>query len=234
MRRLIPSLDLALLDTKLKYPSLSIQPFLDMVKGMLMDIPNLGQDRYSTFEELHLYCYRVAGTVGLMSTPVFGTAEGCDVEKAKEPALSLGVAFQLTNILRDVGEDASRGRIYIPKASMDKFSVTESQIFSKTLDDNYVEMMKHEIGRARRYYERARRGIPMLSPESRLPVQASLDCYSQILDKIELNGYDNLHKRAYVSKEEKMMTLPFSWYRTTDMAKVLPLWGEKALEVSHS
>lgn len=221
-------LDLALLDCKIKYPKLPIDPFVDMVRGMLMDIPDLGQDRYETFEELHLYCYRVAGTVGLMVMPVFGCAQGYTEAIAKEPALSLGVAFQITNILRDVGEDAvTRGRIYLPRDDMEKFGVTEEQIIAQRLDDNYKAMMKFQIERARMYYDRALRGVPMLSPESRLPVQSSLDCYGKILDKIEENEYDTLTKRAYVSKWEKLATIPFSWYRTLDISKVLPIPGDK-------
>jgi phytoene synthase len=162
-----------------------------------------------------------------MSTPVFGCAPGFSFEVAKEPALSLGVAFQLTNILRDVGEDADRGRIYLPREDLERFGVTEEQIFEKRMSPAYVQLMKFEIERARRYYQRARRGVRMLAPESRLPVQASLDCYSQILDKIELNGYDNLAVRAYVSREEKLMTIPSSWYRTTELSQVVPLWGEE-------
>lgn len=220
-------LDLALLDVKIRYPALSIQPFLDMIRGMLMDIPGLGVERYGTFEELHLYCYRVAGTVGLMSMPIFGCAEGFTEEIAKEPALSLGVAFQITNILRDVGEDATtRNRIYLPLSSLEEFNVTETQIYSQTVDDNYRALMKREIQRARDYYKKARTGVPMLSPYSRLPVQVSLDCYEKILDKIEENGYDSLTKRAYVSKWEKLATVPFSWYRTQDISKVLPLPGD--------
>ena len=149
----------------------------------------------------------------------------------REPALSLGVAFQITNILRDVGEDATtRGRVYLPQKDMEKFGVTEEQLFAQKVDDNYIALMKYEIDRAKMYYERAKRGVPMLSAESRLPVQSSLDCYGKILDKIEENGYDTLTKRAYVSKWEKLFEIPFSWYRTQDMAKVLPLpWdGDQA------
>lgn len=220
-------LDLPLLDCKINYPKLPIEPFVDMVRGMLMDIPDLGQDRYETFEELHLYCYRVAGTVGLMTMPVFGCAKGYTEEIAKEPALSLGVAFQLTNILRDVGEDAvKRGRVYLPQEDLRRFGVTEEQIMAQRLDDNYIAMMKFQIERARMYYDRALRGVPMLSEESRLPVQSSLDCYGKILDKIEENGYDTLNTRAYVSKSEKLFTIPFSWYRTQEISKYLPLPGD--------
>eukprot|EP00588_Corethron_pennatum_P009408 CAMPEP_0194279398 /NCGR_PEP_ID=MMETSP0169-20130528/13903_1 /TAXON_ID=218684 /ORGANISM="Corethron pennatum, Strain L29A3" /LENGTH=482 /DNA_ID=CAMNT_0039023815 /DNA_START=322 /DNA_END=1770 /DNA_ORIENTATION=+ len=207
-------LDLPLLDVKIKYPTLSVQPFVDMIRGMLMDVPDLGQDRYGNFDEMHLYCYRVAGTVGVMTVPIFGCAEGYDEETAKEPALALGVAFQLTNILRDVGEDTGRGRVYLPSADMERFGITEEQVNAKRVDEAYIAMMKFQIARARRYYARAARGVPMLSPEARLPVQVALDNYSKILVKIEENGYDNLNKRAYVSKAEKLLNIPFAWFKT--------------------
>jgi phytoene synthase len=146
----------------------------------------------------------------------------------REPALSLGVAFQITNILRDVGEDAvTRGRIYLPRDDMEKFGVTEEQIFAQKVDENYIAFMKYQIKRARMYYDRALRGVPMLSEFSRLPVQSSLDCYGKILDKIEENGYDNLNNRAYVSKQEKMLEIPFSWYRTQEISKIFPIPGDK-------
>ncbi|KAL7436644.1 hypothetical protein ACHAXH_006175 [Discostella pseudostelligera] len=227
-------LDLPLLDCKVKYPKLPITPFSDMIRGMLMDIPGLGQERYDTWDELHLYCYRVAGTVGLMSMPIFGCAPGYTDEMAKEPALSLGVAFQITNILRDVGEDAAkRGRVYLPQRDMERFGVTEQQIFNQIVDDNYINLMKFEIARARMYYARALRGVPMLRPESRLPVQLSLDAYGKILDKIEENKYDSLTKRAYVGKWEKLAGIPASWYRTLDISKVIPLpedWEKPSLD----
>lgn len=226
--------DLTLLDVRIKYPTLPITPFVDMIRGMLMDVPVLGQDRYETFDELHLYCYRVAGTVGLMSMPVFGCAPGITEEQAREPALSLGVAFQLTNILRDIGEDAvQRGRVYLPREDMERFGVTEEQLFQQRCDENFVNLMKYEISKARMYYERARRGVFMLAEESRLPVQASLDAYGEILDKIEENGYDSLTTRAYVDKWGKLAILPFSWYRTLDISRSLPLPGDKEIPELH-
>lgn len=222
--------DLCLLDVLVKYPSLEITPFMDMIRGMLMDVPGLGQDRYDNFDELHLYCYRVAGTVGLMSLPIFGCAPGVTYDEAREPALSLGVAFQITNILRDVGEDAAqRGRVYLPQEDMRRFGVTEEQLFEQRVDQNYINLMKYEIAKARNYYERARRGVFMLAPESRLPVQSSLDAYGGILDKIEQNGYDTLTTRAYVGKWEKLGIIPFSWYRTLDISRSFPLPGDKSV-----
>jgi 15-cis-phytoene synthase len=142
------------------------------------------------------------------------------------------VAFQLTNILRDVGEDAvQRGRVYLPQEDLQRFGVTEEQIVAQRVDDNYRALMKFEIARARMYYERARRGVFMLAEESRLPVQSSLDAYGRILDKIEENGYDSLTRRAYVDKWEKLSIIPFSWYRTTDLSQMFPLPGDKPVDL---
>mmetsp|Transcript_18809 Transcript_18809/g.28427 ORF Transcript_18809/g.28427 Transcript_18809/m.28427 type:complete len:385 (-) Transcript_18809:374-1528(-) len=210
------SLDLALWDVKRNYPSLDIKPFKDMIDGMRMDIPipGLGVEVFETFEELELYCYRVAGTVGLMTLPVMGLAEGSSIDDAMEPALSLGIALQLTNIIRDVGEDTQRERIYLPREDLRRFGVTEAQIMNGILDQNYIDMMKFQIERARFYYDKAEAGIKHLAPNARMPVRASLDIYSKILDKVEENGYDNFKKRAYVSKAEKFMVLPGSFMAT--------------------
>jgi phytoene synthase len=122
-----------------------------------------------------------------------------------------------------------RGRIYLPREDMAKFGVTQEQIFAQRLDQNYIDMMKFQIARAKMYYERARRGVFMLAPESRLPVQSSLDAYGRILDKMEKNGYDSLTTRAYVDKWEKLSIIPFSWYRTQDISRSLPLPGDKKI-----
>jgi len=208
------ALDLALVDTVAKYPSLSKKPFEDMIKGMVMD---LDQNRFETFEELYVYCYRVAGTVGLMTMPVMGTAPGYTPEEALEPALALGVALQLTNILRDVGEDRARQRIYIPQEDLRRFGISEAALLKGVKDEKYVAMMKFQIQRAREWYVKAESGVEMLSEDSRLPVRASLDMYSTILNKIEANGYDNFNKRAYTAKWEKVMMLPGSWLSVQNM-----------------
>mmetsp|Transcript_32044 Transcript_32044/g.73710 ORF Transcript_32044/g.73710 Transcript_32044/m.73710 type:complete len:99 (-) Transcript_32044:186-482(-) len=97
---------------------------------------------------------------------------------------------------------------------MEKFGVTEEQIMAQRIDDNYRAFMRYQIDRARRYYVRASRGVPMLQPNARLPVQAALDNYAKILDKIEENELDNLTKRAYVTKWEKFLQIPCSWLKT--------------------
>jgi hypothetical protein len=178
-----------------------------MIKGMVMDVPGIGQSRYATWEDLNLYCYRVAGPVGLMSLPIFGTADGYTEDDARDAALSLGVALQITNILRDVGEDARRGRIYLPQEDMERFGVTEEQIMNGVVNDNYRALMRFEIDRAEKYYKKAQEGVPMLSSVARFPTQAALDIYRQILTRIVANDFDNLSKRAYVSKWEKFSML---------------------------
>lgn len=208
------SLDAALVDTRERFPSMSIEPFKDMIKGMLMDIPGTptAQMRYGTWEELRLYCYRVAGTVGLMTLPIMGTAEGYSEEEARDPALSLGIALQITNILRDVGEDTVRGRIYLPLEDLERFNVSEDQIMEGYVDDNYRKLMKFEIDRANEYYREAERGIPMLHPDARMPVKASGQIYGRILNQLAENDYDNFRKRAYVSKAQKLFMLPGAWW----------------------
>nr|ATQ35975.1 phytoene synthetase [Betaphycus gelatinus] len=207
------ALDLALVDTIANYPELSISPFQDMIKGMMMDIE---QSTFETFDDLYLYCYRVAGTVGLMTLPIMGTLEPGrqSMMEATKPALALGIAQQLTNILRDVGEDRLRGRIYLPLEDLRRFNYTEEDLMNCVLDSRYKNLMKFEIARARRYYRQAQKGIALLDEESQLAVQASLDMYSQILDEIEENGYDNFNRRAYVSKTKKLLTVPISYMRT--------------------
>jgi phytoene synthase len=204
--------DVALVDTLEKFP-LDIQPFRDMIAGQRMD---LHRNRYETFQDLELYCYRVAGTVGLMSTTVMGV----DTERytapwhPKEPidptpqAVALGIANQLTNILRDVGEDARRGRIYLPLEDLAKFNYTEADLMASVVDDRWRALMAFEIDRARHYYTEAEAGIRLLSPDARWPVWAALDLYRQILDVIEENGYDVFNRRAYVPSPRKLVTLP--------------------------
>lgn len=206
------ALDLALVDAVATFPDLTPTPFLDMIKGMVMDID---QDRFNTFDDLYLYCYRVAGTVGLMTLPVMGTASPGrpGLRLAAPPALALGVALQLTNIIRDVGEDRLRGRIYIPLEDLRRFNYTEQDLFNCVIDNRYRDLIKFQIARARRYFREAQNGVDLLSPDSRFPVQASLDMYSQILDAVEDNGYDNFNRRAYISRTKKILTLPLSLLR---------------------
>jgi 15-cis-phytoene synthase len=211
--------DVALVDTIERFP-MDIQPFRDMIAGQRMD---LYRSRYETFDELNLYCYRVAGTVGLMSNAVMGvdTSKAAlrwnwhrDLRSPNEEAIALGVANQLTNILRDVGEDARRGRIYLPLEDLARFNYTEEELFQGIVDDRWRALMKFEITRSRDFYTLAEEGIRILSPDIRWPIWAALMLYRGILDAIEKNDYDVFRKRAYVPKLRKFVCLPIAFLRS--------------------
>jgi 15-cis-phytoene synthase len=217
--RAVDNFDVALVDTLQSYP-LNIQPFRDMIAGQRMD---LYRSRYYTFDDLYLYCYRVAGTVGLMSTDVMGVDPNQNTapwNRYKPPyipteeAIALGIASQLTNILRDVGEDARRGRIYIPLEDLEKFNYTEQDLLKGVMDDRWRQICKTQIQRAREFYAKAEKGIQYLSPDARLPVWAALIHYSRILQVIERNDYDVFTQRAFVPKWKKFRSLPLAWLRS--------------------
>jgi phytoene synthase len=205
-------LDAALSDTVANFP-VDIQPFRDMIEGMRMD---LRKSRYRTFDELYLYCYCVASTVGLMSVPVMGISPDsrAATETVYKGALALGLANQLTNILRDVGEDARRGRIYLPQDELEMAGLSEVDIFNGRVTDEWRGFMRGQITRARSFFRQAEEGATELNQESRWPVWASLLLYRQILDEIEANDYDNFTKRAYVPKAKKLMALPKAYLRS--------------------
>lgn len=211
----VDDVDVALIDTLERFP-IDIQPFRDMIAGQRMD---LYRNRYETFEELELYCYRVAGTVGLMSTAVMGvdharqTAPWHRSQPKLDPepeAIALGIANQLTNILRDVGEDARRGRIYLPLEDLERFKYSEKDLFNGVVDDRWRSLMQFQIQRARQFFVDAERGVSLLSPDARFPVWAALMLYRGILDVIERNKYDVFNKRAYVPGWQKFLYLPLA------------------------
>lgn len=205
-------LDAALSDTVRKFP-VDIQPFRDMIEGMRTD---LRKSRYKNFDELYLYCYYVAGTVGLMSVPVMGIApeSKATTESVYNAALALGIANQLTNILRDVGEDARRGRVYLPQDELAQAGLTDEDIFAGRVTDKWRNFMKKQIRRARKFFDEAERGVTELGSESRWPVWASLLLYRQILDEIEANDFNNFTRRAYVSKPKKILALPIAYAKS--------------------
>ncbi len=194
-------LDSVLLDTIEKYPQ-SIQPYLDMIDGQRMD---LNKFRYKDFDELKLYCYRVAGTVGLMTQNVMGidsaytSAPWSAMPDPSEAAIALGIANQLTNILRDVGEDRHRGRIYLPQADIEKFNYSEE------------ELLKGQLTRARDWFQMSEDGIKWLSADARWPVWTSLRLYRGILNSIEKLDYDVFNNRAFVKNSVKALEIPISF-----------------------
>ncbi|AED92399.1 phytoene synthase [Arabidopsis thaliana] len=205
-------LDAALADTVARYP-VDIQPFRDMIEGMRMD---LKKSRYQNFDDLYLYCYYVAGTVGLMSVPVMGIdpKSKATTESVYNAALALGIANQLTNILRDVGEDARRGRVYLPQDELAQAGLSDEDIFAGKVTDKWRNFMKMQLKRARMFFDEAEKGVTELSAASRWPVWASLLLYRRILDEIEANDYNNFTKRAYVGKVKKIAALPLAYAKS--------------------
>jgi len=145
----------------------------------------------------------------LMTSEVFGYSD----PQALEHAIDLGIAMQLTNILRDVGEDLKRNRIYLPTDDLKEFNVTEEDLFNHNLSENFVSLMQFQVERARTYYESAKLGVDMLSKDSRLPVWLALENYSRILSKIEQNHYDVFTQRAHLTSAEKFSILPRIMFR---------------------
>ena len=206
-------LDSVLLDTIEKYPQ-SIQPYLDMIDGQRMD---LNKFRYKDFDELKLYCYRVAGTVGLMTQNVMGidsaytSAPWSAMPDPSEAAIALGIANQLTNILRDVGEDRQRGRIYLPQADIEKFNYSEEELLKGEINNQWKALMNFQLTRAREWFQQSEDGIKWLSSDARWPVWTSLRLYRGILDSIERLDYDVFNNRAFVKNSVKALEIPISF-----------------------
>jgi phytoene synthase len=177
----------------------------ELIDGVAMDI---AFKPYQTWEDLADYCYHVASTVGLLSMPIIGLARGITWDQAAPYAIKLGIALQLTNILRDVGEDLTRNRIYFPQEDLQKFGLTLEDIQRKTRDDRFIALMKFEIARAHRLYEEAMPGIAMLHPAARPAVGAAALIYRAILDEIEAMDYQVYENRAHTSGLRKVAMLP--------------------------
>ncbi len=186
------------------YP-VPLKPALELLDGVAMD---LAVTRYMTFDQLYVYCYRVAGTVGLLTSAIFGYQD----EAALAHAVDLGIALQLTNILRDIGEDARRGRIYLPLEEMARFGYSEGDVMAGVVNDAFCELVQYQIARADDYYQRALPGVDLLSPDCRLAVRLSSTLYHRILDHICLNDYNVFTRRASVPLKTKLVTASTQWF----------------------
>ena len=164
---------------------------------------------YESFTELVAYCYGVACTVGLMSMHIIGH-KGID---AIPYAIRLGVALQLTNILRDVGEDWQMGRVYLPRDEMEEFNISEQDIASGIVTEKWRSFMRFQIDRVRLLYASALPGIRMLHPDGRFAIAAAAELYREILTGIENNNYDVFSRRAAASSAGKIRQLPGIWQR---------------------
>jgi phytoene synthase len=206
-------LDRVMVDTIERFPQ-PLQAYLDMIEGQRMDVL---RQRYRSFADLELYCYRVAGTVGLMSQAVLGvdpaylTAPWSEQPDPSQAAVALGIANQLTNILRDVGEDRGRGRIYLPQEDLERFGYSETELMAGTINENWRALMAFQLRRARDWFARSEAGVRWLCADARWPVWTSLRLYRGILDVIERQDYDVFTRRAFVRTAGKLLDLPLSY-----------------------
>jgi 15-cis-phytoene synthase len=177
-----------------------------LIDGVARD---LNQKRYATFADLAEYAYGVASTVGLMAMHIIGF----DGDDAVPDAVKLGVALQLTNILRDVAEDWRNGRVYLPQDELAAFELCEADIHAGQVDDRWRAFMAFQIDRARTLYAESWAGIARLDDDGRFAIAAAADLYRAILEDIELHDYDVFTRRASVSKSGKLLRLPGIWWR---------------------
>jgi len=177
--------------------NIPLEPFFELVRGMEMD---LQRKRYLTFEDLRLYCYRVASTVGLMCIEIFGYKH----QSTKDFAVNLGIALQLTNILRDIKHDAKNGRIYLPQEELVRFRYSEEEIIKNTYNSNFASLMKFEADRAKSYFDKATECLNLDDKASMFAARAMQHIYYKILNKIIDADYDIYSRNIKVAKIEKV------------------------------
>jgi phytoene synthase len=177
--------------------ALAQEHFQEIIDGMAMD---LVQTRYASFKELSLYCYRVASVVGLMAAAIFGYEDRHTLKYAHD----LGMAFQLTNILRDVGEDAARGRIYLPADEMARFGVSADDVLARRMSDGMRELLRCQAQRARAYYDKAFAQLPAVDRYKQRSGLIMAAIYLSTLDAIEQQGYPVLQRRVRLSPWRKL------------------------------
>lgn len=174
------------------------KPFKDAILGFKMD---LEINRYNTFEELKVYCERVAGTISVMSLCVFGHLD----YKAHQFGNDLSMSLQLTNIIRDVGKDIEKNRIYLPLEELKRFNYSEEKLLSGTINENFIKLMNFQVERAKSYFRKAQNLIPLLQEDARFTTQLMAGVYLKVLNQVEKNNYDVFNKFAKVSNLKKSL-----------------------------
>ena len=176
----------------------------EIVDGMQMD---LDRNRYENFDALRLYCHRVAGVVGLLSAEIFGYTDRSTLEYAH----TLGIAFQLTNIIRDVGEDARRGRIYLPRDDLARYAINDSDIIAGRESDEFRALMKFQIARARSFYSQAMDRLPRADRSTQRAGLIMAAIYQRLLDEIEAAGCPVLRSRVSLTPLRKLWIAWRTW-----------------------
>jgi len=195
----------ALKDVIQRFP-LPMEQLLEVIDGMQMD---LNQTRYLDWKALNLYCYRVASVVGLLSAEIFGYTNRQTLKYAHD----LGLAFQLTNIIRDVGEDARRGRIYLPVDELQRFNVPARQILDAKHSDNFRELMAFQAARARQLYDQAFAQLPAEDRKAQRPGLIMAAIYRSLLDEIEADGFLVLDRRTSLTPLRKIWLAGTTWFK---------------------
>lgn len=179
----------------------------EIIDGMMMD---LTQNRYLDFASLKVYCFKVASVVGLLSAQIFGYRDQATLQYAE----SLGLALQMTNIIRDVGEDARRGRIYLPLNEMQDCGVSVSQILSLREDEAFYVLIKRQIERARQYYQQALSVLPQVDRRTQRPGLIMAAIYRALLEEIEKDGCHVLQKKIALTPLRKLWIAWRTWAAT--------------------
>lgn len=183
---------------------------LQLIDGVARD---LSQSRYQTFDDLATYCYGVASTVGLMSMYIVGF----DSNDAVPYAIKLGVALQMTNILRDIGEDYRNGRLYLPREELAFYGIHERDIAQGRVTHNWRQFMRFQLDRTRQLYAESWTGVKMLEREGQLAIGAASVFYQGILDEIEKNDYDVFSCRVSLSALKKISRIPALWLKVKSL-----------------
>ena len=169
--------------------------------------------RYATFDDLRLYCYRVASVVGLICLKVFGTRSPL----ASEYAINLGIAFQLTNILRDLKADAERGRIYLPQEDLTRFGYREHDLLTRTYSSSFLDLMRFECARTRKFYEAARGAaevLPVADRRALTVAEIMRGVYARILGRIESSGYRVFGPRISLAPPYRLAIAAGVWLKS--------------------
>ena len=185
---------------------LPAEQLLEVIDGMEMD---LQQSRYLDFKNLQLYCYRVASVVGLLSAGIFGYQDRQTLKYAHD----LGMAFQLTNIIRDVGEDARRGRIYLPVEELQRFEVPAREILDGTYSERFIALMRFQYQRAQEFYDKAFAQLPACDRKAQRPGLVMAAIYRTLLAEIEADGFKVLDRRTSLTPLRKIWLAGTTWLR---------------------
>ncbi len=196
---------LALRDVRQHF-DLPLEYFNEIIDGMAMD---LEYSRYPDFKSLSLYCYRVAGVVGLLSAEIFGMTD----RKTQRYATELGTALQLTNIIRDVGEDARRGRIYLPIDELQRFNVPAADILNARETPEFLALMQFQGDRAQSYYDKAMDSLPVADRSAQRPGLIMAAVYRTLLDEIAKDDYQVLKQKTALPPLRKLWLALKTWFK---------------------